>query len=348
MKNSKVLLMKKSKTVKQPNNLLRIFGAVFLFCAIPVVTLAAGKVGLEVGLGTKTEVSDITDYIITLYNFIISIIGVLSAVMIMYAGLLWAAANGNSEKIGNAKERMVNAIVGLVIALTSYVVLNTINPALVNFKTIVVSAPNVPQTPVPQVVSQGTVVLTGDNKCDAAPALIDFMKPGVIPESYKPYLKVNDSAHCADQNMVNALLGALGQLANPSSPYYGMKLNINSSWRTPYTPGTGSYHNRGQAIDVTWSPINGTKPYVSLAGRAGEAHGLDFNNKCVCNKADDAKCTEEWRGTDKCTPEDLQSVEALNQMMSNGGFAHICVEWWHHQVERAQTCGVGHHTYRQL
>src|SRR3989338_8098402 len=53
----------------------------------------------------------------------------------MIGGVLWIVAGGNATRVGEAKAWIGAALTGLVLALTSYLILNTVNPALVNFKT---------------------------------------------------------------------------------------------------------------------------------------------------------------------------------------------------------------------
>ncbi|PIW36995.1 MAG: hypothetical protein COW24_02425 [Candidatus Kerfeldbacteria bacterium CG15_BIG_FIL_POST_REV_8_21_14_020_45_12] len=104
---------------------------VTLFCAIALsVPVAAFAINLEVPFGTKGYATDLVDYIVTLYQFLISAIGIIAAVMIMISGLRWAAAAGNAEQIGVAKEGVTNALIGLILALTSYTILNALNPSL--------------------------------------------------------------------------------------------------------------------------------------------------------------------------------------------------------------------------
>lgn len=126
----------KPKTLR--NNVIPLHCAVVtLFLCIgiffvPVLVSAAPiqQVPLEVGIGSDKKVTDLTDYIGKLYKFTVGAIGIISAVMIMVNGLRWAAASGNSEQIGTAKEGITSAIIGLIIALSSYLILNTLNPTL--------------------------------------------------------------------------------------------------------------------------------------------------------------------------------------------------------------------------
>ncbi|MBU4332019.1 pilin [Patescibacteria group bacterium] len=84
-------------------------------------------------LETQT-VRGIGDYIAKLIEWSIITLSILAVVMIMVAGFQWIAAAGNSATIGKAKSRIMNAIIGLVLALGSFVLLNTINPKLVEFE----------------------------------------------------------------------------------------------------------------------------------------------------------------------------------------------------------------------
>ncbi|MFA6027677.1 MAG: hypothetical protein WC752_02015, partial [Patescibacteria group bacterium] len=50
---------------------------------------------LEVPIGNKLYIENLTDYITTVYNFAVSIAGILAVVVIMYGGLRWATSAGN-------------------------------------------------------------------------------------------------------------------------------------------------------------------------------------------------------------------------------------------------------------
>ena len=78
--------------------------------------------------------TDLSDYIRTFYTFFVTSAGILATVMIMFGGYRWITAGGNSSKISEAKETIISAALGLVLALTSYVILNTINPDITALK----------------------------------------------------------------------------------------------------------------------------------------------------------------------------------------------------------------------
>ncbi|USN53686.1 MAG: transglycosylase SLT domain-containing protein [Candidatus Nomurabacteria bacterium] len=73
-------------------------------------------------------------YIRSFYIYFVWIVGILAVVMTMYAGIQWLTAAGNTSQIENAKSTMNGALVGLVLTLTSYIILQAINPALVTLQ----------------------------------------------------------------------------------------------------------------------------------------------------------------------------------------------------------------------
>lgn len=75
---------------------------------------------------------DITTYLANLFTFGIGIAGVLAVLMIVWGGVERLLSDSVFSK-GEAKTRIQNAIWGLLLALMSYLILQTINPCLVKF-----------------------------------------------------------------------------------------------------------------------------------------------------------------------------------------------------------------------
>jgi hypothetical protein len=88
----------------------------------------------------------IGDYIAGIYQYAIGIVGIVAALVIMYGGVLWITAGGNASRIDEAKTWMGAALAGLVLALSSYVILYQVNPDLVKRQGIQVkTAKDVPR-----------------------------------------------------------------------------------------------------------------------------------------------------------------------------------------------------------
>lgn len=87
----------------------------------------------EGGLRTKTDTSfQLGDYINLMLKVIIGIAGVLAVVMIVIGGIQYMSTDAFSGK-EEGKSRITNALLGLVLLVGSFMILNTINPNLVNF-----------------------------------------------------------------------------------------------------------------------------------------------------------------------------------------------------------------------
>lgn len=76
------------------------------------------------------------EYLKAVYRYGIAAAGIMAVVIIINAGFLWTRSGGNSEVISKQKESIEKAIVGLVIAVTSYVILYAINPNLTEFQSL--------------------------------------------------------------------------------------------------------------------------------------------------------------------------------------------------------------------
>ena len=73
----------------------------------------------ETGLGTQASISIVVSSII---RILLSFLGVIFVVLIIYAGFMWMTSAGNEEKISKAKKIMVSAIIGLAIILAAYAI----------------------------------------------------------------------------------------------------------------------------------------------------------------------------------------------------------------------------------
>ena len=60
------------------------------------------------------------------------IAGVLAFAMIVYAGFQYLTSGGNTAQQKDAQERIVSAIIGIVLLFAFYIILYTINPNILN------------------------------------------------------------------------------------------------------------------------------------------------------------------------------------------------------------------------
>jgi hypothetical protein len=96
---------------------------------------AEGMIPLQVSIpGIGKCVKGFPEYVQALYNLFIGVVGILAVIMIMVGGFQWLLAAGNMQKITGAKTTIISAVMGLVLALTSYTILNLVNPQIIELK----------------------------------------------------------------------------------------------------------------------------------------------------------------------------------------------------------------------
>jgi len=64
------------------------------------------------------------------YYFIIGVAGLAAFVMLVWGGFQYLTSAGNPTAIGDAKDRIKSALLGLLIILISWLILQVINPEL--------------------------------------------------------------------------------------------------------------------------------------------------------------------------------------------------------------------------
>lgn len=80
-------------------------------------------------LGAQSSVPDLIKYI---YTFALAICGITALVSIVFGAAQYAFSAGDSSKMGDAKDRITQALLGIVILLFAVLILRTINPDLIN------------------------------------------------------------------------------------------------------------------------------------------------------------------------------------------------------------------------
>ena len=65
-------------------------------------------------------------------GIILSFIGIIFLVLMIYAGITWMTAAGNDQQVSKAKDLMINAIIGLIIVFAAYAITAYIGNILTN------------------------------------------------------------------------------------------------------------------------------------------------------------------------------------------------------------------------
>lgn len=123
------------------NKTLHVIGVFVLFLYVYTEANAATTYSLLAPLpGGSAEVPADTGFSIyagEMFWFLLSAAIVLALLMLVIGGVEYVGSAGNTSLLGDAKGRILNAILGLLLALTAWLILNLINPNLVDFSLMI-------------------------------------------------------------------------------------------------------------------------------------------------------------------------------------------------------------------
>jgi len=225
---------------------------------VPIPNLTGGETKINIKFDSTTK--PIADYIMSIYNYAIGVVGILAAVVMMIGGLMWITAGGNTSNIGEAKAMITASLTGLVLVLTSYLILSNVNPALVNLQSSVIS----PVTPSPS-----TTTAPCNNCTNIANSGFNISENACCHDQLKCEIKPCE----ADKDLLNKLKGFKSQFT------------ITGAW--PPTPGAhtaGSCHDSGSCVDLV--PTGGST--ADLLGLAGKLKSVN----AVYIQFESSRCSE--------------------------------------------------------
>ncbi|PKL36514.1 hypothetical protein CVV38_01250 [Candidatus Peregrinibacteria bacterium HGW-Peregrinibacteria-1] len=98
-------------------------GAISLFSVAPLAEATQLTTSNDNILGGETSLRQV---VLNIVNFALGFLGLLAVIMIIYAGFLYVTAAGNQENVDNAKKIIMYAIIGIIIILISFAIVNTV------------------------------------------------------------------------------------------------------------------------------------------------------------------------------------------------------------------------------
>ena len=81
-------------------------------------------------LTNDSEQSPLTQFILLIIKFLSQLIGTISMVLIIIGGMLMLASEGDDNRIQKGKTIITQAIIGLILALTSYILVTFVQSLL--------------------------------------------------------------------------------------------------------------------------------------------------------------------------------------------------------------------------
>jgi len=76
--------------------------------------------------------TDLIGIIFKIIQYVLAFVGVVAVVIIIYGGFLWMTARGNDEQVNKAKKVLVNGLIGLIVILLSYAIVQFVVGPLLN------------------------------------------------------------------------------------------------------------------------------------------------------------------------------------------------------------------------
>lgn len=64
--------------------------------------------------------------VLTIVNFFLGFLGLLAVIMVIYGGFLYVSSAGNEENVNKAKKILLYAVIGIVVIIVSFALVNTI------------------------------------------------------------------------------------------------------------------------------------------------------------------------------------------------------------------------------
>lgn len=102
--------------------------SVFAMSSIVLPAAAFASPADEIGKGVisagGTGNEDLSANIIDIVNVLLFILGAVAVIVIVIAGFRFVVANGDSNAVSSARNAILYAVIGLVIAILSYAIVN--------------------------------------------------------------------------------------------------------------------------------------------------------------------------------------------------------------------------------
>jgi hypothetical protein len=84
------------------------------------------------GAGFKeVATGDLTETIGNIIKIVLTFLGIVFLILVIYGGYIWMTAHGNEERVTKAKDLITEALIGLVIILGAYIITYFVVNALI-------------------------------------------------------------------------------------------------------------------------------------------------------------------------------------------------------------------------
>ncbi len=292
----------------------------------------------------------LAQYVGGVYTFLISIAGMLAAVMMVVGGFQYVTAAGDKGRIGKAKKRITDALTGLVLALGSYTILYAINPELVAFDGLKVASVRTDQffdatngtnegglitateIPLPAGGSRPSALCTSEASCRPYcdkyfqdPKNIPQVAPGMASPNEVEKIPNDIPGVNGFGNSTSPTTIALLRVVGPMFAADGFKLAIGSAYR--------DLRGQFKLACEAYRDGRGDRVGRTIANPGGSFHGVGYAIDVTLWK--DGKQITMSGNSDAQQQEDPQEARYLAEKMLQAGFRRLNNEIWHFEPANA-------------
>ncbi|MBI4142442.1 D-alanyl-D-alanine carboxypeptidase family protein [Candidatus Uhrbacteria bacterium] len=276
----------------------------------PTLQLSDLKVEHLDGATDVVNVPWLGEYLAAIYRWAIPVGAILAVVVIMIGGIIWLTSGG-ADRLSTAREWIGNAVIGLLLLVGSYVILEIINPDLVRFAQLQIR------------IARRENIVTEEE-----PDEVSGQSAGTLVGVNGEYLSGNSQ-------ISEDLLAPL-QAAARTVGAAGFQISVTSSYRSEATqrrlilencqnpPGSATCNPKpGKA--QTCILRNGPTSCPHTTGRAIDAWGAEDGKQCIMQAACLANQTA-------CRA--LPCQKAVIDAMRAQGFCNLASEPWHFELTK--------------
>jgi hypothetical protein len=116
--------------------------ATLLLIIVPCLALALQAQAVDLGLNEANTIglpggnNDPKAAAVSIVQYLMTFLGIIAVVIILWGGFQWLTAGGNEDKVGSAKKTIIAGVIGLIIIIAAFAIVTIV----VGFATNIVGA----------------------------------------------------------------------------------------------------------------------------------------------------------------------------------------------------------------
>lgn len=72
----------------------------------------------------SSQENDVRDMAVVIIKYLITFIGIIAVIIILYGGFIWMTAGGNDDRVTKAKNIIIAGVIGLIIVIAAFAIVN--------------------------------------------------------------------------------------------------------------------------------------------------------------------------------------------------------------------------------